>query len=141
MIITAILGVYTPVTRQLRVCAMQAGFKEIFAQYKKHKARLKAQQAERRACSGPSISEAEQVLLIIFCTLTESHTDAALLACLYQCRSCIRFIVLSSDRLHMSPRSLSCTKLGMPGNTDAAHGASAQAGRLQAAGGVHATGN
>ena len=61
MIITAILGVYTLVTRQLRVCAMQAGFKEISAQYKKHKARLKAQQAERRACSGPSISEAEQV--------------------------------------------------------------------------------
>ena len=41
---------------------MQASFKEIFAQYKKQKARLKAQQAERRACSKPSISEAEQVL-------------------------------------------------------------------------------
>ena len=41
---------------------MQTSFKEIFAQYKKQKARLKAQQAERRACSKPSISEADQVL-------------------------------------------------------------------------------
>ena len=59
---TAIIGVSTLVTGQSRVCTMPASFKEVFAQYKKQKARLKAQQAERRACSKPSISEAEQVL-------------------------------------------------------------------------------
>ena len=87
---------------------MQASFKEAFAQYKKQKARLKAQQAERKACSAPSISEAEQVLPSILGTLLDLGSNADLLACRCQCPSCI---VLRSDRCHMIPRTLSCTKL------------------------------
>ena len=57
---------------------MQTSCKEIFAQYKKQKARLKAQQAERRACSKPSISEAEQVL-----PKRSRHTHQVLYQCCY----------------------------------------------------------